>query len=631
MPAATMTDHPPKPRLTLRVGITGHRPNKLLQADIPRIERQLRDAFVAIETAVAKAYDDNKAYYAGAPAYDPPGSAKPYRIRLLSGFAEGADQLATSVCPTDWTIEAILPFPKDEYLKDFAESAAGDGRDIRDEFLAQLARATVVTELPKPQSGPRDQGYVLCGGFLLRQIDLLVAVWDGEAPKPGGTGAIVREALDGGIPVVWLATGGDHPIALIDSFKNDLPVRASDPWGERSLEAQLAPIVAAPSADRAGRRRSPRERLEQLYTETWPTTCRASSFDLLKRWATKQRPLRLTIPIASEAELAANVTRLVADAPNAGALSQRLRDMVAPRHAWTDALAVQFSHLYRNAYVLSYLLAAIAVLIAVTGAYVENAILKLGLVALELFVIVAIIQMVRHGSSSAWHERWIDYRLVAESLRYSSFLAYVGEFGLVQSKGVTDQPWTIWYIRATLREIGLPSATLDRSYQRSLLQAVLRHEVREQRHWHESNADAMAKVDHALHHWADRCFHYTFGALCLGLVFLVFIILVLPEHQEHDILKLAKPWLLLFAAGLPALGAALTGIKVQGEFEEAKQRSEQMIAELNALESTYLSQLERPPQLEQTAEILIETARILSEDLAAWQQLYGRKRLSLPA
>jgi hypothetical protein len=128
------------------------------------------------------------------------------------------------------------------------------------------------------------------------------------------------------------------------------------------------------------------------------------------------------------------------------------------------------------------------------------------------------------------------------------------------------------------------------------MQAVLRHEVREQRHWHEANADAMEKVDHALHHWADRCFHYTFGALCIGLVLLVFIILMLPEQQEHAVLKLAKPWLLLFAAGLPALGAALTGIKVQGEFDEAKQRSEQMIAELNALESFHI-QLERPPQL----------------------------------
>jgi hypothetical protein len=173
MSAAIMTDHPPKPRLTLRVGITGHRPNKLTNADLPRIEQQLRETFAAIEAVVAKAQDDNKAYYAGAPAFDPPGSSKPYRIRLLSGFAEGADQLATSVCPTDWTIEAILPFPKDEYLKDFAQSAAGDGRDVRDEFLAQLARATAVTELPTPRSGPREQGYILCGGFLLRQLPSL--------------------------------------------------------------------------------------------------------------------------------------------------------------------------------------------------------------------------------------------------------------------------------------------------------------------------------------------------------------------------------------------------------------------------------------------------------------------------
>ena len=63
-----MTDHPPKPRLTLRVGITGHRPNKLSNADLPRIERQLRDTFATIEAAVAKAYEGNKEVYASAPA-----------------------------------------------------------------------------------------------------------------------------------------------------------------------------------------------------------------------------------------------------------------------------------------------------------------------------------------------------------------------------------------------------------------------------------------------------------------------------------------------------------------------------------------------------------------------------------
>ena len=29
--------------------------------------------------------------------------------------------------------------------------------------------------------------------------------------------------------------------------------------------------------------------------------------------------------------------------------------------------------------------------------------------------------------------------------------------------------------------------------------------------------------------------------------------------------------------------------------------------------------------------VLITTARVLSEDIAAWQDLYGRKRLTLPA
>lgn len=619
-----MTDHPLKPQLTLRVGITGHRPNKLSNADRPRIERQLRDMFAAIEVAVAKAYEANKEVYAGAPA----DGTKPYRIRLISGFAEGADQIATGACPADWSVEAILPFPKDEYLKDFEASASGDGRNVRDEFLRSLARASVVTELPTPEV--RDQGYVLCGNFLLRQIDVLIAVWDGEAPKPGGTGAIAQEACDGGVPVVWIATGGDQGVSLIASFDDGKPVRAREAWSAQALQRSLDPILAAPPADAFGQR-SQRQRLDQFYAETWPAPTRASSFDLLKRWTTGQRPLRLTIPTEPCAAMVARFSEFVDEAPAAGTLSQRLKDVLAPRHAWADALAVKFSHLYRNAYVLAYLLAAAAVLIAVIGAYVEHAILKLALVALELGVVVSIIQLVRYGGRNAWHERWIDYRLVAESLRYARFLAYVSEFGLVNRKDLAGQPWTIWYIRATLRELGLPNAVLDRTYQRPLLQSVLRSEVRDQRHWHEANTNAMEKVDHFLHRAGERCFQYTFAALCVALVALVFIIALLPEAQEHHVIKLGKPWLLLFAAGLPALGAALTGIRVQGEFEDSKERSEHMIAELNALEASYDTQLRQQPQLERTGDILIETARVLSEDLAAWQELYGRKRLNLPA
>jgi len=151
--------------------------------------------------------------------------------------------MAVAACPADWTVEAILPFPKDEYLKDFEQSAIGDGRDVRGELIASLARASVVTELPKPAE--RNQGYVAVGKALLDRSDMLIAIWDGEPPQPGGTGEVVREARERGIPVVWLATGGDKPIALIEAFRDDQPVRANTDWNEQTLQALLDPILAA--------------------------------------------------------------------------------------------------------------------------------------------------------------------------------------------------------------------------------------------------------------------------------------------------------------------------------------------------------------------------------------------------
>src|SRR5439155_12127039 len=98
---ALMHPHPPKPRLTLRVGITGHRPNKLDDQAVKRIGQLLPEVFGWIDKAAADILFDNAAVYAEtAPV-----------IRLICGFAEGADQMAVAARPGGWRIEAILPFP----------------------------------------------------------------------------------------------------------------------------------------------------------------------------------------------------------------------------------------------------------------------------------------------------------------------------------------------------------------------------------------------------------------------------------------------------------------------------------------------------------------------------------------
>jgi hypothetical protein len=198
-----------------------------------------------------------------------------------------------------------------------------------------------------------------------------------------------------------------------------------------------------------------------------------------------------------------------------------------------------------------------------------------------------------------------------------------------------------------MREIGLPNAQLDESYQRSLLQATLQHEVKDQIAYHRANAEAMERVDHALHTVGNVSFLFTLWMLLAFLViYATHILLATPtiaawaggflpvakvDAVLYAILAAAKAGMIVPAAGLPALGAAVSGIRAQGDFDGSRQRSERMVAELSDLERSFNTAIEHKPRLEDTTDMLIETARVMSEDLAAWQDLYGRKRLNLPA
>jgi hypothetical protein len=85
-----------------------------------------------------------------------------------------------------------------------------------------------------------------------------------------------------------------------------------------------------------------------------------------------------------------------------------------------------------------------------------------------------------------------------------------------------------------------------------------------------------------------------------------------------------------FAAALPALGAALSGIRFTGEFETFASRSESMAIALLELRKRY-GQLVQTPGFDGSTSAVMETAAILSSDVEDWKTLYTSKRLSLPA
>lgn len=121
-------------------------------------------------------------------------------IRLLSGLAEGADQVAAEVALQEQCeLVAVFPFPQTVYEEDF------DNPRSLDAFRAMHAKAAQTIVVPAPANAgdlPRDLGYVRLGQYLAQHAQIVIAIWNGVVEQPladgtlgilpGGTADLVR-------------------------------------------------------------------------------------------------------------------------------------------------------------------------------------------------------------------------------------------------------------------------------------------------------------------------------------------------------------------------------------------------------------------------------------------------------
>lgn len=121
--------------------------------------------------------------------------------RLLSGYADGADVIAVET----WrraglgAVQIVLPF--------LDEPAPGLPDDLSRE-ATRLDGAAVRANLRSP--------HLAQSRWLIGAADLLVVVWNGQAPRgSGGTADAVRLALEHGVPVLWLRPGPEGGLRLL--------------------------------------------------------------------------------------------------------------------------------------------------------------------------------------------------------------------------------------------------------------------------------------------------------------------------------------------------------------------------------------------------------------------------------
>jgi len=581
--------------LTLNVGITGHRAHVLSDAIVAKLETRIDRCFERLMAAAQAIGSDPHSAFSDAPPL----------LRLHTALATGADQLAaTAAKKRDYQVRALLPFPVDEYRRDFSDSSE------HREFCEHLEAADSYFALPGTREA-ENHAYVMVGKAVIAAADVLIAVWDGkEGNGPGGTAHVVDLALRGGVPVLHvpvdreneslgktrLLTGGD----IVDP--EIAPLETDDDL-EAIVREVLTPAVEMGLGD-----------LETFFGEEEVTFNPRIEYPLLLAMLGVKK-----LPSAPWHQM-----------PLADALeSYKAKfgsgyERQALAYEWSNFLAIRYAQLFRGGHITNYMLAALAVLTALAGLLLPD--IKAWLVVGELTLIGMLLFNTKVGSEGGWHRKWLQYRHLAECLRPLPYLKRTGLVGppfrnehvsASRGRGAVGD-WTRWYSAAIWREMPSPGGTMDAQAIRELAEEVVQNDVEDQVAYHRVNAKRMHELDHRLHLVGEVVMASVIAACGLYLV--------LNLAAPH-LLKELKYGFVFVTAGFPALGAAVFGMRGHGEHLLAASRSANTANSL----ATNAQKLAQVRDIEGLASELERTAEIMLSDLNEWTVAYSERSLQVPA
>jgi hypothetical protein len=621
--------HPPKARLAFRVGVIGHGPDCLREADLDTLSLRLRALLMLIRNMVDASRISNKELFATGPA----------TLRVVSSLAGEADRLvAGAALELGYELHCPMPFAQAEFEQDFEPGSLDRFRD-----LLESARRTTGLAMFELNGARADvpAARAAAGRVVLNQSDVLVAIGDGrDAAGAGETAQALREASSYHVPVLWIDATAPHAWRLLRTAEQ---LACLDPAGTgrgapgpadvADLEALIEEAIGPPAPEAAPAEHSgPKPTLlESFFRERKPAWNPAFVWKLFRDAVGANR---LRFPPVKVADFEAAAVGEWPDHPPG--LADRINRQLRRHYAWADELADLYADRYRSTFVSAYLLGALAVFLALLGpaaGWTEEA--QALCTGAELLVIAAISGVIIWGLSRRWHERWMEYRLVAELVRQLGFLAPLGGSRLLPrlsphlaTYGNPARTWMYWYLRAIERQTGLPSAQVTPDYLRSCLN-YLRGVVIQQAQFHRTNRKRLGRIEHRLHMTGLFLFVLT-GLACLVHFLPHGHVLRLPSVE---LWPWRSEWLTLLCAVLPALGAALAGINNQGEFARSTKQSLAMAQKLRQLsrEIRALGRAPADPPFGQVVAIAATVAQSMVDEVLDWRVVFQDRPPVLPA
>jgi hypothetical protein len=391
---------------------------------------------------------------------------------------------------------------------------------------------------PTPGTADRDEAYERAGRYIVDQSDVVIALWNGY--RKGGRGGTSQ--------IIEYAGKYGVPVVVIPTAR----------LGERDRGA-------------GPRRKSPRRQLERIAHRT--AYARVAE---LNHGSTRDRPL--------ERMLDGEWKRLAEVAPGSLLAWHEIAAWFVPRLVRADALAIRYQKWYHRLDRAMYALAALAVAVVATQSQAGWS--KKVLLA-EVGCMLALVGIYAIARTLRLHERWIGYRSLAENFRSALFIALASApaegVGLVR---VVDLPWfQRAFSEAWSHRPAWPTLTDDRDLRRFLISA-----------W--------AKDQACYHRKTVKRFARQRGVITV-VVFVVFgVTLAAGLLHAFDWVSgdSVEKTLVVLAIVLPAVGAALTGIRDTRQYRLHEVRS-----------TRAANRLERLAQAQGDAESV--TARRLAEQI----------------
>jgi hypothetical protein len=615
------------PAVRLRVGVCGHREApKLPDEAVGKVRASVEHVLSAVVQATRQHAAEMEIILKDGDPHGGTAGRETTRNAIISQLAEGADRIvAEAGLAAGFDLEAILPFAKAEFAKDFATGQS------RAKFAELLDRAASVFELDG-DAGKRPRAYEAAGFVMLANIDLLIAIWDGnDAAGLGGTGQIVNRAMADRIPVVWIDPQHPDALRLSWSLPDDQAPTMANP---RSREVFYAadPSSISQAIIKAlfpGLQADGRQSLQTFLSERERRWILCPWFPLLL-WVFAGRvpcwnDFRLP---AFLADTRAQWRSYFAVLPSDKAQRPAIEKVLLPAYSAANHLSVYYSMLYRSTYVFSFMFAAVAVMLALGGIFIHDPHTKSYLVLAELVVIVVILFTWLRGHQQQWHRRWLDYRRLAESLRHMRTLCPLGSRGPIDRPGhrlmMDEQDWVQVYAWSIRRLLPVPDCRVDDAYVAAVRDAVRSGEIAGQLEYHIGNQARMGRLDHRMH-TAGKWLFGTTGVLCLLFLGIVWIVGIPHGGSSTEHILGAFTFI---TALLPTLGSALGAIHFQGDFKTVAVQSKRTALRLAAIDKTLVDE---PPTFAKLTDRIETLSDVMMADLLDWQTIFRARPLALPA